>query len=182
MYNRRDFFSSIAKVSAEVLSSKPFYGSIEDQSYMFAPSHKRGAPTLLVVGLRLKEHLYQDHFNIITMPKWPEGNTTTLHFWRKLLIRHDLTDEMYVIAQNIPRGAPSFMKKAVCLIGNGFALPEISSLMPVLLVTAPDSPHVEALPSFANSCAAGSDVFVTYPTGLNIKESPAYLRLLGFFR
>lgn len=182
MYNRRDFFSSIAKVSAESLSSKPFYGTVEDHQYMFAPSNKRNAPTLLIVGLRLKEHVYQDNYNIITMATWPKESEMSLQFWRKIMIRHDLTDELYVVAQNVPAKAPSIMRKAICLIGKGYKLPKINTLMPVMLITPPDSPHIEALPNLIEGCAEGSDVFVTHPTGLNIKESPAFTRLHQFFR
>lgn len=175
---RRQFFASLAKASIDMLGANPFYGSLENAYYTFVPSRKRDCPTILVVALRLKEEIYLDDYNIISMDKWPQN--PSVQFWRKLLLRHDLTDELYVMCKQIPSSPPSFMRKAICIssYGKGFRAAEYSPVLPVLLIMEPN--EIEDMPSL-EGFAPGSDVFVTHPNGLNIKESPAYSRLRSFF-
>jgi len=176
---RRDFFSSLTEASVNLLGDNPFHGTLDTNLYTFVPSSYKNSPTLLVIGgLRLRESIYKEKFNLIYMDKWPE-NQGDIVFWRKLLLRHDLTDELYVLCKTLPDSAPSFMLKVVCLSkssamrGNS----NLSTLPVMLLVGENKAFNLPDLTCFGR----GSDVFVSPPSSLNIKGSPAYDRMLNFF-
>ncbi|MFT7433381.1 MAG: hypothetical protein ACI9TY_001013 [Alphaproteobacteria bacterium] len=176
---RRDFFSSIAEASMELLGANPFHGSLEGCLYTFVPSSYKNSPTLLIVGgLRLRENVYKDKFHLIYMDRWPE-NQGNVSFWRKILLRHDLTDQMYVLCKTLPDSAPSFMMKAVCLNRDSVtrANRHLKTLPVMLLVGEEKAKNLPSLEHFGH----GSDVFVSPPNSLNIKNSPAYERLISFF-
>ena len=174
---RRDFFSRLSEASVEILGSNPFYGSLDDVKYTFVPCDIKNQPTLLVVGkLRLKETVYTDRFNLIYMDKWPFG---TITFWRKLLLRHDLTDQVFVLCKELPINPPSFMKRVVCLSKDSVSTSSPASRgLPTLLFVKQD--NITNLPSMERF-ARGSDIYVDTPSTLNVKNSPAYIRMLQFF-
>ena len=176
---RRDFFSSIAQAGADLLVNNQFHGSLEGETYTFSPSNNRDSGTILVIDLNLKESLYIDNYNIINMRNWPQGKS--IQFWRKLLIRHDLTDEIYVLCKKIPVSPPSFMRKASCIGQDGsFRSAGNMSLLPVLLVISPHNVQ-ENNQHLLNGLAEGSDIFVGHADSLNIANSPALQRLHNFF-
>lgn len=162
-----------------LLGENAFHGSLSDVSYTFVPSSYRNKPTLLVAGgLRLKEDVYKNHFNLIYMDKWPK-NQRDVAFWRKLLLRHDLTDQMFVLCKTLPENAPSFMMKAVCLDKNSVArMNRNLKTLPVMLLVGEEKAH--NMPSVEHF-GHGSDVFVANPNLLNVENSPAFDRLMGFF-
>ncbi len=176
---RRDFFASLAEASMSLLGENPFHGTLDDVLYTFVPSTYRNKPTLLVAGgLRLKEAVYKDQFNLIYMDKWP-ANQRDVSFWRRLLLRHDLTDQMFVICKTLPETAPSFMMKAVCLDKNSVArLNRNLKSLPVMLLVGEENAH--NMPSLEHY-GSSSDVFVANPNLLNVEKSPAYDRVLSFF-
>lgn len=176
---RRDFFASLAEASLSLLGENPFHGTLDEVSYTFVPSHYKDKPTLLVAGgLRLKEDVYQKDFNLIYMEKWPK-NQRDVAFWRRLLLRHDLTDQLFVLCKTLPETAPSFMMKAICLDKNSVARVNRNlKTLPVMLLVGEDKAH--NMPS-VEYFGHGSDVFVGNPNLLNVENSPAYDRLMHFF-
>ena len=176
---RRDFFSSLAQASIELLGQNAFHGSILDVPYTFVPSNLPDKPTLLVVGgLRLKEKIYLNHFNVIFMDKWPKANDVI--FWRKLLLRHDLTDQVHVLCKNMPASMPSFMKRVLCLsAGSAKVSSIITRRVPTMVMVSED--QALSLPQNTSTWAKGSDVFVGNVNGLNNHQSPAYARAMQFF-
>ena len=175
---RRDFFARLSEASIEILGSNPFYGSLEGNKYTYVPCMYKDQPTLLVVGrLRLQEQVYTDRFNLIYMDKWPvNGNVP---FWRKLLLRHDLTDQIFVLCKELPLNPPSFMRRVVCLSKDSVATssPASRRLPTMLFVKETDT---QAMPNMAGF-SQGSDIYVDTPGMLNVKNSPAYTRVLQFF-
>lgn len=162
-----------------LLGENPFYGTLDEQPYTFVPSNYKDRPTFLVLGgLRLKENVYKDHFNLIYMDKWPK-NQRDVSFWRKLLLRHDLTDQMFVLCKTLPETAPSFMMKAICLDKNSVArMNRNLKTLPVMLLVGEEK--AQNLPSVEHF-GHGSDVFVANPNLLNVENSPAFDRLMSFF-
>ncbi|MEC8066949.1 MAG: hypothetical protein VX154_03730 [Pseudomonadota bacterium] len=176
---RRDFFASLAEASLSMLGENAFHGSLDEVSYTFVPSNYRNKPTLLVAGgLRLKEGVYKDHFNLIYMDKWPT-NQRDVSFWRRLLLRHDLTDQMFVLCKTLPESAPSFMMKAICLDKNSVArMNRNLKTLPVMLLVGEDKAH--NMPT-VDHYGHGSDLFVSNPNLLNVEGSMAFNRLMQFF-
>tara|TARA_R110000868_G_scaffold190862_1_gene434755 strand:- start:57220 stop:57765 length:546 start_codon:yes stop_codon:yes gene_type:complete len=177
---RRDFFSSLAEASMDLLGDNPFHGTLADSLYTFVPATYKNSPTLLVMGgLRLRENVYKDKFNLIYMDKWPT-HQADVSFWRKLLLRHDLTDQIFVLCKTLPDSAPSFMMKAVCLDKNSAARENRNlKTLPVMLLVGEDKVG-NGLPNLEHF-GHGSDVFVSSPNTLNIQGSPAYDRVVNFF-
>lgn len=177
---RRDFFSSLAEASMDLLGDNPFHGTLDNCLYTFVPSSYKNNPTLLIVGgLRLRDNIYKEKFNLIYMDRWPE-NQSDVSFWRKLLLRHDLTDQMYVLCKTLPDSAPSFMMKVVCLNKDSAARANRNlKTLPVMLLVGEDK-AINGLPELSHF-GRGSDVFVAPPNSLNIQGSPAYDRLFSFF-
>lgn len=175
---RRDFFARLSEASIDMLGSNPFYGTLDDVPYTFVPCNYKDQPTLLIVGkLRLNESVYNDRFNLIYMDKWPVS--MSMPFWRRLLLRHDLTDEVFVLCKDLPLNPPSFMRRVVCLSKNSVATssPASRSLPTMLFIKEADAVNIPAM----NGFATGSDIYVDTPGTLNVKNSPAYIRMLQFF-
>lgn len=174
---RRDFFSTLSQATIEVLGQNAFHGTLQETPYTFVPSNLKDKPTLVVTdGLRLREKLYLDNFNVIFMDKWPQTNDVI--FWRKLLLRHDLTDQVHVLCKFMPQSVPSFMKRIVCLnSGSAQMASVITRRLPTMVMT--DELRAGTLPE-TSTWAKGSDVFVGQINGLNIQNSPTHKRFLEF--
>jgi len=177
---RRDFFSSLAQASMELLGQNAFRGTLQETPYTFIPANLKDKPTLLVVGgLRLHEKIYLDNFNIIFMDEW--SNTGDVIFWRKLLLRHDLNDHIYVLCKHMPQTIPSFMKRIVCLSGPSAKASSIITRKVATMVMVSEE-KAGTLPQNVNTWAKGSDVFVGALNGLNIQNSPAQERFMQFMQ
>ena len=175
---RRDFFARLAQASADLLGSNPFHGSLDGVKYSFIPGDLKELPTMLVVGnLQLNEETYKDKFNLIYISRWPSVDRL---FWRKLLLRHDLLDEIYILCRQIPPYTPSFFKKIVCFEKNSIIQrPSTVQTIPTLLFIRGEDNF--RIPEMTKIGATGSDVFVGFPGGLNTKNSPSYKRLCSFY-
>jgi hypothetical protein len=176
---RRDFFSTLTQATIDVLGQNAFHGTLQETPYTFVPSNLKDKPTLVVVdGLRLREKLYLDNFNVIFMDKWPQTNDVI--FWRKLLLRHDLTDQVFILCKFMPQSAPSFIKRIVCLnSGSASMASVITRRLPTMVMV--DELRAGTLPKTA-TWAAGSDVFVGTANGLNISGSSAHKRFMEFLK
>lgn len=175
---RRDFFSRLSEATIDLLGSNPFYGSLDDVKYTFVPCQYKDQPTLLIVGkLRLQETVYTDRFNLIYIDAWPLG--VQMPFWRKLLLRHDLTDQIFVLCRDLPINPPSFMRRTVCLKADAVrtSAPSTRRLPTLLFLKQSDVLNIPSMAGFAS----GSDIYVDTPNTLNIKNSPAYKRVMSFY-
>jgi hypothetical protein len=173
--HRRDFYSSLAKVSTDVLKNNTYFGDMDGVSYTFVPATKADAPTLIVVNINLHTPIYTEHFNLIFLKNWPSVGH---NFWTKVFARHDLVSEAHLLSWTVPSRLPSFVKKTIQVSRDASKL---SSRVdrPILMMQDGGNMGVSTLPA-PDVLPEGSDIFVGFINGLNKSDSPAYARMQQF--
>lgn len=172
---RRDFYSSLAKVSTDVLKNSTYFGDMDGISYTFVPSTKENAPTLIVVNINLHSPIYTPHYNLVFIQGWPSVGHS---FWTKLFARHDLISEAHLLSWVVPSRMPSFIKKAIQVSRDAKTLTQQVD-RPILLMQDNKTAGVPTIPKMDN-LPEGSDIFVGIINGLNKSDSPAYTRMQQF--